>query len=135
MNLQQPKLSMNKILPLLLLTVVVIAVAFTACNKKNNGGNNNADDAQGFSEYTTENPNGISDTSPPAYGFEEEDDDEVELTSKDSNNVPVSTTSKNEPNSSVPEYSSISEEGKENQPSLPPKADSQSGEWGASVNN
>ena len=135
MNLQQPKLSMNKILPLLLLTVVVIAVAFTACNNKNNGGNNNADDAQGFSEYTTENTNGISDTSPPVYGFEEEDDDEVELTSKDSNNVPVSTTSKNEPNSSVPEYSSISEEGKENQPSLPPKSDSQSGEWGASVNN
>ena len=135
MNLQQPKLSMNKILPLLLLTVVVISVAFTACNKKNNGGNNNADDAQGFSEYTTENTNGISDTSSPVYGFEEEDDDESELTSKDSNNVPVSTTSKNEPNSSVPEYSSISEEGKENQPSLPPKSDSQSGEWGASVNN
>lgn len=135
MNLQQPKLSMNKILPLLLLTVVVISVAFTACNKKNNGGNNNADDAQGFSEYTTENTNGISDTSSPVYGFEEEDDDEVKLTSKNSNNVPVSTTSKNEPNSSVPEYSSISEEGKENQPSLPPKSDSQSGEWGASVNN
>ena len=135
MNLQQPKLSMNKILPLLLLAVVVIAVAFTACSNKNNGGNNNADDAQGFSEYTTENPNGISDTSSPVYGFEEEDDDEVGLTSKDSNNVPVSTTSKNEPNSSVPEYSSISEEGKENQPSLPPKSDSQSGEWGASVNN
>ena len=135
MNLQQPKLSMNKILPLLLLAVVVIAVAFTACSNKNNGGNNNADDAQGFSEYTTENPTGISDTSSPVYGFEEEDDDEVGLTSKDSNNVPVSTTSKNEPNSSVPEYSSISEEGKENQPSLPPKSDSQSGEWGASVNN
>ena len=135
MNLQQPKLSMNKILPLLLLTVVVISVAFTACNNKNNGGNNNADDAQGFSEYTTENTNGISDTSSPVYGFEEEDDDEVGLTSKDSNHVPVSTTSKNEPNSSVPEYSSISEEGKENQPSLPPKSDSQSGEWGASVNN
>lgn len=135
MNLQQPKLSMNKILPLLLLAVVVIAVAFTACNNKNNGGNNNADDTQGLSEYTTENPNGISDTSSPVYGFEEEDDDEVGLTSKDSNNVPVSTTSKNEPNSSVPEYSSISEEGKENQPSLPPKSDSQSGEWGASVNN
>lgn len=135
MNLQQPKLSMNKILPLLLLAVVVIAVAFTACNNKNNGGNNNADDTQGFSEYTTENPNGISDTSSPVYGFEEEDDDEFELTSKDSNNVPLSTTSKNEPNLSVPEYSSISEEGKENQPSLPPKSDSQSGEWGASVNN
>ena len=135
MNLQQPKLSMNKILPLLLLTVVVIAVAFTACNNKNNGGNNNSDDSQGFSEYTTENTNGISDTSSPVYGFEEEDDDEVGLTSKDSNNVPVSTTSKSEPNSSVPEYSSISEEGKENQPSLPPKSDSQSGEWGASVNN
>lgn len=135
MNLQQPKLSMNKILPLLLLAVVVIAVAFTACNNKNNDGNNNADDTQGLSEYTTENPNGISDTSSPVYGFEEEDDDEVGLTSKDSNNVPVSTTSKNEPNSSVPEYSSISEEGKENQPSLPPKSDSQSGEWGASVNN
>ena len=135
MNLQQPKLSMNKILPLLLLTVVVISVAFTACNNKNNGGNNNADDTQGFSEYTTENTNGISDTSSPVYGFEEEDDDEVKLTSKNSNNVPVSTTSKNEPNSSVPEYSSISEEGKENQPSLPPKSDSQSGEWGASVNN
>ena len=135
MNLQQPKLSMNKILPLLLLAVVVIAVAFTACNNKNNGGNNNADDTQGLSEYTTENPNGISDTSSPVYGFEEEDDDEVGLTSKDSNNVPVSKTSKNEPNSSVPEYSSISEEGKENQPSLPPKSDSQSGEWGASVNN
>lgn len=133
--MQQPKLSMNKILPLLLLAVVVIAVAFTACNNKNNGGNNNADDTQGLSEYTTENPNGISDTSSPVYGFEEEDDDEVGLTSKDSNNVPVSTTSKNEPNSSVPEYSSISEEGKENQPSLPPKSDSQSGEWGASVNN
>ena len=114
---------MNKILPLLLLTVVVISVAFTACNNKNNGGNNNADDTQDFSEYTTENPNGISDTTSPAYGFEEEDD------------VPVSTTSKNEPNSSVPEYSSISEEGKENQPSLPPKSDSQNGEWGASVNN
>ncbi len=126
---------MNKILPLLLLTVVVIAVAFTACNNKNNGGNNNADDTQDSSEYTTENPNGISGTSSPVYGFEEEDDDESELTSKDSNNVPVSTTSKNEPNSSVPEYSSISEEGKENQPSLPPKSDSQSGEWGASVNN
>ena len=126
---------MNKILPLLLLTVVVIAVAFTACNNKNNGGNNNSDDSQGFSEYTTENTNGISDTSSPVYGFEEEDDDEVGLTSKDSNNVPVSTTSKSEPNSSVPEYSSISEEGKENQPSLPPKSDSQSGEWGASVNN
>lgn len=133
--MQQPKLSMNKILPLLLLTVVVIAVAFTACNNKNNGGNNNADDTQDSSEYTTENPNGISGTSSPVYGFEEEDDDESELTSKDSNNVPVSTTSKNEPNSSVPEYSSISEEGKENQPSLPPKSDSQSGEWGASVNN
>lgn len=133
--MQQPKLSMNKILPLLLLAVVVIAVAFTACNNKNNDGNNNADDTQGLSEYTTENPNGISDTSSPVYGFEEEDDDEVGLTSKDSNNVPVSTTSKNEPNSSVPEYSSISEEGKENQPSLPPKSDSQSGEWGASVNN
>lgn len=133
--MQQPKLSMNKILPLLLLTVVVIAVAFTACNNKNNGGDNNADDAQDFSEYTTENLNGISDTTSPVCGFEEEDDDEVELTSKDSNNVPVSTTSKNEPNSSVPEYSSISEEGKENQPSLPPKSDSQSGEWGASVNN
>lgn len=133
--MQQPKLSMNKILPLLLLAVVVIAVAFTACNNKNNGGNNNADDTQGLSEYTTENPNGISDTSSPVYGFEEEDDDEVGLTSKDGNNVPVSTTSKNEPNSSVPEYSSISEEGKENQPSLPPKSDSQSGEWGASVNN
>ena len=133
--MQQPKLSMNKILPLLLLAVVVIAVAFTACSNKNNGGNNNADDTQGLSEYTTENPNGISDTSSPVYGFEEEDDDEVGLTSKDSNNVPVSTTSKNEPNSSVPEYSSISEEGKENQPSLPPKSDSQSGEWGASVNN
>lgn len=126
---------MNKILPLLLLAVVVIAVAFTACNNKNNGGNNNADDTQGFSESTTENTNGISDTSSPVYGFEEEDDDEFGLTSKDSNNVPVSTTSKNEPNPSVPEYSSISEEGKENQPSLPPKSDSQNGEWGASVNN
>lgn len=135
MNLQQPKLSMNKILPLLLLAVVVIAVAFTACNNKNNGVDNSANDTQGLSESTTENPNGISDTSSPVYGFEEEDDDEIELTSKDSNNVPVSTTSKNEPNSSVPEYSSISEEGKENQPSLPPKSDSQSGEWGASVNN
>ena len=133
--MQQPKLSMNKILPLLLLAVVVIAVAFTACNNKNNGGDNSADDTQGFSEYTTENTNGISDTSSPVYGFEEEDDDEVELTSNDNNNVPVSTTSKNEPNSSVPEYSSISEEGKENQPSLPPKSDSQNGEWGASVNN
>lgn len=133
MNLQQPKLSMNKILPVLLLTAVVISVAFTACKNKSNGGDTNADNTQSTSEYATVNSSGTSDTDAPAYGFEE---DEAETPGRDNDIVSVSTTSKSEPNLSVPESSSISEEeSEEAKPSLPPKADSQSGEWGASVNN
>lgn len=151
-----------KVFVTLLLTVVVF-VAFTACKKESNDENNTVDSTQNTSEYTTVNSNDTSDADSPAYGFEEDDGETPKkdngdvahtATSKNESGTSASESSNasgNKPADPTPESSNVSEnkpgttnpedsgknetESETNQGSLPPKSESQKGEWGASVNN
>ena len=151
-----------KVFATILLTVVVFA-AFTSCKKKITDENNTVDGTQNTSEYTTLNPTAPSDADSQIYGFEEDEDGTTKndggstadtTASKNgygatpsessdvSGNKPHTTlpesseVSGNKPHTTTPETPSKNETESENeQGSLPPKSDSQKGEWGASVNN
>lgn len=136
-----------KVFATILLTVVIFA-AFTSCKKKITDENNTVDGTQNTSEYTTLNPTSPSNSDPQTYGFEEDEDG----TTKNDGGSTADTTasmngygatpsessevSGNKPHTTTPEPPSKNEtESETEQGSLPPKSDSQKGEWGASVNN
>ena len=120
----------NKILWAVCLLLVFFSV-FTACNPKNNS--EASQDPASISAIDAAHKENPTDST---FAFEEEDLDlpakenekqtasasasESQAQTQNSQNTPTESTTKNDV---------------QNNPSLPPKADSQKGEWGASVNN
>lgn len=120
--------SRNKILSAVCLLLVILSV-FTACNQKNKS--EDFEDPTNTSAFDAEYKENSTDST---FAFEEED---LDLPAKENENQTDSTqvtkaqmqTSQNSPTESTTKNDG------QNNPSLPPKADSQTGEWGASVNN
>ena len=118
----------NKILSAVCLLLVILSV-FTACNKKNKS--EDFEDPTNTSAFDAAYKENSTDST---FAFEEED---LDLPAKENENQTDSTqvtkaqmqTSQNSPTESTTKNDG------QNNPSLPPKADSQTGEWGASVNN
>ncbi len=118
----------NKILSAVCLLLVILSV-FTACNQKNSS--EDFEDPTNTSAFDAAYKENSTDST---FAFEEED---LDLPAKENENQTDSTqvtkaqmqTSQNSPTESTTKNDG------QNNPSLPPKADSQTGEWGASVNN
>lgn len=118
----------NKILSAVCLLLVILSV-FTACNQKNKS--EDFEDPTNTSAFDAAYKENSTDST---FAFEEED---LDLPAKENENQTDSTqvtkaqmqTSQNSPTESTTKNDG------QNNPSLPPKADSQTGEWGASVNN
>lgn len=118
----------NKILSAVCLLLVILSV-FTACNQKNSS--EDFEDPTNTSAFDAAYKENSTDST---FAFEEED---LDLPAKENENQTDSTqvtkaqmqTSQNSPTESTTKNDG------QNYPSLPPKADSQTGEWGASVNN
>ena len=118
----------NKILSAVCLLLVILSV-FTACNQKNSS--EDFEDPTNTSAFDAAYKENSTDST---FAFEEED---LDLPAKENENQTDSTqvtkaqmqTSQNSPTESTTKNDG------QNNPSLPPKADSQKGEWGASVNN
>lgn len=118
----------NKILSAVCLLLVILSV-FTACNQKNSS--EDFEDPTKTSAFDAAYKENSTDST---FAFEEED---LDLPAKENENQTDSTqvtkaqmqTSQNSPTESTTKNDG------QNNPSLPPKADSQTGEWGASVNN
>lgn len=117
----------NKILWAVCLLLVFFSV-FTACNPKNNSeASQDPASISAIDAAHKENPTDFT------FAFEED----LDLPAKENENQTDSTqvtkaqiqTSQNSPTESTTKNDG------QNYPSLPPKADSQKGEWGASVNN
>ena len=120
----------NKILSAVCLLLIILSV-FTACNQKNSS--EDFEDPTNTSAFDAAYKENSTDST---FAFEEEDLDlpakenekqtasasasESQAQTQNSQNTPTESTTKNDV---------------QNNPSLPPKADSQTGEWGASVNN
>lgn len=118
----------NKILWAVCLLLIILSV-FTACNQKNSS--EDFEDPTNTSAFDAAYKENSTDST---FAFEEED---LDLPAKENENQTDSTqvtkaqmqTSQNSPTESTTKNDG------QNNPSLPPKADSQTGEWGASVNN
>ena len=118
----------NKILWEVCLLLIILSV-FTACNQKNSS--EDFEDPTNTSAFDAAYKENSTDST---FAFEEED---LDLPAKENENQTDSTqvtkaqmqTSQNSPTESTTKNDG------QNNPSLPPKADSQTGEWGASVNN
>ena len=118
----------NKILSAVCLLLIILSV-FTACNQKNSS--EDFEDPTNTSAFDAAYKENSTDST---FAFEEED---LDLPAKENENQTDSTqvtkaqmqTSQNSP------IESTTKNDGQNNPSLPPKADSQTGEWGASVNN
>lgn len=118
----------NKILSAVCLLLVILSV-FTACNQKNKS--EDFEDPTNTSAFDAAYKENSTDST---FAFEEED---LDLPAKENENQTDSTqvtkaqmqTSQNSPTESTTKNDG------QNNLSLPPKADSQTGEWGASVNN
>ena len=118
----------NKSLSAVCLLLVILSV-FTACNQKNSS--EDFEDPTNTSAFDAAYKENSTDST---FAFEEED---LDLPAKENENQTDSTqvtkaqmqTSQNSPTESTTKNDG------QNNPSLPPKADSQKGEWGASVNN
>ena len=118
----------NKILSAVCLLLIILSV-FTACNQKNSS--EDFEDPTYTSAFDAAYKENSTDST---FAFEEED---LDLPAKENENQTDSTqvtkaqmqTSQNSPTESTTKNDG------QNNPSLPPKADSQTGEWGASVNN
>ena len=118
----------NKILSAVCLLLIILSV-FTACNQKNSS--EDFEDPTNTSAFDAAYKDNSTDST---FAFEEED---LDLPAKENENQTDSTqvtkaqmqTSQNSPTESTTKNDG------QNNPSLPPKADSQTGEWGASVNN
>lgn len=118
----------NKILSAVCLLLVILSV-FTACNQKNKS--EDFEDPTNTSAFDAAYKENSTDST---FAFEEED---LDLPAKENENQTDSTqvtkaqmqTSQNSPTESTTKNDG------QNNPSLPPKADSPKGEWGASVNN
>ena len=118
----------NKILSAVCLLLIILSV-FTACNQKNSS--EDFEDPTNTSAFDAAYKENSTDST---FAFEEED---LDLPAKENENQTDSTqvtkaqmqTSQNSPTESTTKNHG------QNNPSLPPKADSQTGEWGASVNN
>lgn len=118
----------NKILSAVCLLLVILSF-FTACNQKNSS--EDFEDPTNTSAFDAAYKENSTDST---FAFEEED---LDLPAKENENQTDSTqvtkaqmqTSQNSPTESTTKNDG------QNNPSLPPKADSQTGEWGASVNN
>ena len=118
----------NKILSSVCLLLIILSV-FTACNQKNSS--EDFEDPTNTSAFDAAYKENSTDST---FAFEEED---LDLPAKENENQTDSTqvtkaqmqTSQNSPTESTTKNDG------QNNPSLPPKADSQTGEWGASVNN
>ena len=118
----------NKILSAVCLLLIILSV-FTACNQKNSS--EDFEDPTNTSAFDAAYKENSTDST---FAFEEED---LDLPAKENENQTDSTqvtkaqmqTSQNSPTESTTKNDG------QNNPSLPPKADSQTGEWGASVNN
>ena len=118
----------NKILSAVCLLLVILSV-FTACNQKNKS--EDFEDPTNTSAFDAAYKENSTDST---FAFEEED---LDLPAKENENQTDSTqvtkaqmqTSQNSPTESTTKNDG------QNNPLLPPKADSQTGEWGASVNN
>ena len=118
----------NKILSAVCLLLIILSV-FTACNQKNSS--EDFEDPTNTSAFDAAYKENSTDST---FAFEEED---LDLPAKENENQTDSTqvtkaqmqTSQNSPTESTTKNDG------QNNPSLPPKADSQKGEWGASVNN
>ena len=117
----------NKILWAVCLLLVFFSV-FTACNPKHNS--EASQDPASISAIDAAHKENPTDST---FAFEED----LDLPAKENENQTDSTqvtkaqmqTSQNSPTESTTKNDG------QNNPSLPPKADSQTGEWGASVNN
>lgn len=108
---------------LIALTVFLFAVIFTACEKENEPEDNSHNNSATVSEtsYFENNiDNSQLNTTSPQYAFEEEE--QVQNTE---NSIANTTASSGNSNYET-ENSTVA---------MPPKADSQQGEWGASVIN
>lgn len=118
----------NKILSAVCLLLIILSV-FTACNQKNSS--EDFEDPTNTSAFDAAYKENSTDST---FAFEEED---LDLPTKENENQTDSTqvtkaqmqTSQNSPTESTTKNDG------QNNPSLPPKADGQKGEWGASVNN
>ena len=118
----------NKILSAVCLLLIILSV-FTACNQKNSS--EDFEDPTNTSAFDAAYKENSTDST---FAFEEE---YLDLPAKENENQTDSTqvtkaqmqTSQNSPTESTTKNDG------QNNPSLPPKADSQTGEWGASVNN
>lgn len=113
----------NKRFFLVALTVFLFAVVFAACGKENEPEDkfdNNTSTVSETSRFESNTDNSLFSTTLPQYAFEEEED--VQSTENDTANTTASSGNGNyeTENSTV---------------AMPPKANSQQGEWGASVNN
>lgn len=117
----------NKILSAVCLLLIILSV-FTACNQKNSS--EDFEDPTNTSAFDAAYKENSTDST---FAFEED----LDLPAKENENQTDSTqvtkaqmqTSQNSPTESTTKNDG------QNNPSLPPKADSQTGEWGASVNN
>ena len=117
----------NKILSAVCLLLIILSV-FTACNQKNSS--EDFEDPTNTSAFDAAYKENSTDST---FAFEED----LDLPAKENDNQTDSTqvtkaqmqTSQNSPTESTTKNDG------QNNPSLPPKADSQKGEWGASVNN
>lgn len=110
---------------LIALTVFLFAVVFSACEKENKPENNTESTPTTVSETSPfENTtfNSQLNTSLPQYAFEDEDEEGNQITHNDTADTTASSNSSDDET----ENSTVD---------MPPKADSQQGEWGASVNN
>lgn len=118
----------NKILSAVCLLLVILSV-FTACNQKNSS--EDFEDPTNTSAFDAAYKENSTDST---FAFEEED---LDLPAKENENQTDSTQvtkAQMQISQNSPTESTTKNDG-QNYPSLPPKADSQKGEWGASVNN
>lgn len=120
---------------LIVLTVLLFTVIFTACEKENEPEDNSHNNSATVSETSTfENTadNSQLNTTLPQYAFEEEE--QVQHTENGTANTTV-PDAKNEPANTTASSGSSNYETENSTVAMPPKADSQQGEWGASVIN
>lgn len=118
----------NKILWAVCLLLLILSV-FTACKQKNNS--EEFEDPTSTSAFDAEHKENSTEST---FAFEEED---LDLPAKENENQTDSTSvtkAQMQTSQNSPTESTTKNDG-QNNPSLPPKADSQKGEWGASVNN
>lgn len=113
----------NRKIFLIALTVFLLAVIFTACEKEKepeDTSNNNSVTVSETTPFENTADNSQLNTTLPQYAFEEEE--EMQSTE---NGIINTTVNSNNSNYET-ESSTVA---------MPPKADSQQGEWGASVIN